>query len=81
MRSWRFVTILAATVAAAASMPSLLWAHDNARPRGDGGSMMGSGMGQMMDHCSQMMQGNSSRPNEQWRDNPPPANGRTERKW
>jgi hypothetical protein len=80
MRSLRFVTILATAVAAAASMPSVLRAHDNASPRGDGNSMMGSGMGQMKDHCSQMMQGASSRPNEQWRDNPPPANGGTERK-
>lgn len=30
-------------------------------------------MSQMMDHCRQMMQGASARPNDQWRDDNPPA--------
>jgi len=47
-------------------------------PRGRSGPMMGEGgmmgmmgmmgqMGPMMDHCSQMMGGGSTRPNEQWK--------------
>ncbi len=45
------------------------------------GMMNGDGqMGQMMDHCSQMMQGASARPNEQWRDGAPPSGGQSEKK-
>ena len=76
MRSWKFVTAFAA--AAAVSIPLAVWAHDDAAPRDHRGSM-GSGMGQMMDHCSQMMQGNSGKPNDQWRDNAPPAGNSTEK--
>ncbi len=82
-----FVMSIAAVVAVALSLPSALQAHDTASPRGEGGSMMGPGMmngmgqmGQMMDHCSQMMQGASGRPNDQWRDGVPPAGGQTEKK-
>jgi hypothetical protein len=35
------------------------------------GGMMG-GMSQMMDHCSQMMGGGSTKPNEQWKKSNPP---------
>jgi hypothetical protein len=41
--------------------------------------MMG-GMGQMMDHCSQMMGGGSTRPNEQWRKPNQPDKGTPEKK-
>lgn len=76
MRSWKSVTSLVA--AAAVSIPFAAWAHDSAAPRGPQDSN-GSGMGQMMDHCSQMMQGNSSRPNDQWRDNAPPTGHSTKK--
>ena len=87
MRSSRFAMGMAAAMAVALSMPSTLLAHDNASPHSQGGSMMGQGMmgqgmmgqgGGMMDHCSQMMQGASSRPNEQWRNSSPPAGGQNE---
>ncbi len=81
MRKSMFATGVAAIVATALSLPSALQAHDTASPRGEGGSKMGPGMmnqmGGMMDHCNQMMGGSSSRPNEQWRDGTPPANGKT----
>jgi hypothetical protein len=84
MRSSMFAVGVAATMAAAFAIPSALQAHDTSSPRGEGNSMMGpsilNNMGQMMDHCSQMMQGASSRPNDQWRDNSPPASGGTEKK-
>jgi hypothetical protein len=43
-----------------------------------GGSMMNmmggtSQMQDMMDHCSQMMNGGATKPNEQWRNNAPAA--------
>jgi hypothetical protein len=40
-----------------------------------GGKMMGRGMmGQgMMDHCAEMMQGGTDKPNDQWRKNAPTA--------
>ncbi|SKA28629.1 hypothetical protein SAMN02745126_04810 [Enhydrobacter aerosaccus] len=84
MRRSTFAVGAAAVVAVTLSIPSALQAHDNATPRGAGGSMMGPGnmmgMGQMMDHCNRMMQGASRRPNEQWRDGSPPAGGQTEKK-
>jgi len=46
------------------------------------GGMMGQ-MGGMMEQCSQMMQdrGNgSSKPNDQWRDRPPPAPDKPDKK-
>lgn len=80
MRKSVFAAGVAAAMAAALSMPSTLQAHDTSSPRGERGSMMGPGMmngkgqmSQMMDHCAQMMQGASSRPNEQWRESTPPA--------
>ena len=46
--------------------------------------MMGMGqMGSMMEQCSQMMQdrqGSSRKPNDQWRDDPPPAPGKPDKK-
>jgi hypothetical protein len=33
-----------------------------------------------MEHCSQMMQGASARPNDQWRDGTPPSGGQSEKK-
>lgn len=87
MRSSMFASGMAVTMAVALSMPSTLLAHDSSSQRdGGGGSMMGSGMmgmmgqgSRMMDHCSQMMQGASGRPNEQWRDSSPPAGGQDQR--
>lgn len=84
MRRSMFALGVAAAMAVALSIPSALQAHDTASPRGEGGSMMSPGMmnkmGQMMDHCSQIMQGASGRPNDQWRDGAPPASGGTEKK-
>lgn len=81
MRNSMFATGVAAIVATALSLPSALQAHDTASPRGEGGSKTSPGMmnqmGGMMDHCNQMMGGSSGRPNEQWRDRTPPANGKT----
>lgn len=80
MRRLMFAAGVAAATAVALSLPSMLQAHDTGSSRREGGSMMGpgmmNGMSQMMDHCSQMMQG-ASRPNEQSRDGTPPANGKT----
>ncbi|MPZ31341.1 MAG: hypothetical protein GEV13_10150 [Rhodospirillales bacterium] len=80
MRRSVFAVGIAAAMAVALSMPSTLQAHDTSSPRGEGGSMMGPGMmngngqmSQMMDHCNQMMQGASGKPNEQWREGSPPA--------
>lgn len=83
MRRSVFAAGVAAVMTVALSMPLTLQAHDTASPRGEGGSMMGPGMmngkgqmsqmSQMMDHCMQMMQGASGRPNEQWREGSPPA--------
>ena len=80
MRRSMFAIGVAAAMAMALSMPLTLQAHDTSSPRGEGRSMMGAGMmngkgqmSQMMDHCMQMMQGASSRPNEQWREGAPPA--------
>ncbi|NJO24108.1 MAG: hypothetical protein HC868_15800 [Sphingomonadales bacterium] len=44
-------------------------AQDKRGPMMDDGSMMGGSkrITQMMDHCSQMMGGGSTRPNEQWK--------------
>lgn len=82
-----FAMSIAAAVAAVLVMPSTLQAHDAANPRDEGGSMTGSDMmnmkgqmNQMMDHCSQMMQGTSAKPNDLWRDGTPPAGGQTEKK-
>lgn len=79
-----FTMSIAAAVATALAMPLALQAHDAASPPGKEGSMMGPGMmgqmSQMMDHCSQMMQGTSGKPNDQWRDGTPPAGGQTEKK-
>ena len=80
MRSSVFAAGAAAAMAVALFMPPTLLAHDTSSPRGEGGSMSGPGMmngkgqmTQMMDHCMQMMRSTSSRPNEQWRENTPPA--------
>lgn len=71
---------------AALSMPWALQAHDSSSRRDGASQTMGSGMmkgngqmGQMMDHCSQMMQGNSGRPNDQWRDSASPKGNPTEK--
>lgn len=86
MRKSIVAASVAAAMAAALSVPSALQARDGASPREGEGSMKGSGMmkdmgqmDQMMDHCSQMMQGASSRPNEQWRDDTPAPGGRTDK--
>lgn len=87
MRKSMFAAGVAAAMAVALSLPSALQAHDTGSSRSEGGSMMGPGMmngmgqmGQMMGHCSQMMQGASQRPNEQWREGAPPAGGQNEKK-
>lgn len=87
MRRSIFAVGAAATMAVALAIPSALQAHDTKPQRDGGGSMMGPGMmngngqmGQMMDHCNQMMGGNSGRPNEQWRDDGPPAGGKNGKK-
>lgn len=79
--------VTAVALAAAFSLPSALQAHDSGSSRNEGGSMMGQGMmngmgqmNQMMDHCSQMMQGRSAKPNEQWRDEAPPAGSQSGKK-
>jgi Spy/CpxP family protein refolding chaperone len=77
-----FAAGMAAAMAVALSMPSALQARDAANPRSEmgPGMMNGNGqMSQMMDHCNQMMQGTSGRPNEQWRDDSPPAGGQTKK--
>jgi len=62
---------------------AMLYAQEPKRPHGKEGPMMGPGMNmmgqmsRMMDHCNQMMQGQSGRPNDQWRDGSPPAGGET----
>jgi hypothetical protein len=65
---------------AAFALPSALRAHDAKSPSGEESSparpgMRMEGMDKMMDHCMRMMQGGSIRPNDQWRDGPPPVNG------
>lgn len=83
MRRSMFAMGVAAAIAVALAISPALQAHDTASPRAEGGSMMGSGMGQMsqmMDHCNQMMKGTSAKPNDQWRDSSPPAGGQTEKK-
>jgi hypothetical protein len=82
------MSIIAAVVAAVASVPSRVQAHDNAGTNGAASDpTMGRGMmnmpektGEMMDHCSRMMQGDSGKPNDQWRDGIPPTGGQTEKK-
>jgi hypothetical protein len=74
MRKYTAVLLGSVLIAGAMAAPSL-YAEDQ-RPSGsmmDGG-MMGmmrtmKPMGEMMDHCNNMM--NHSRPNEQWRKNSP----------
>lgn len=61
-------------------MPSAVVAHDAQNPSGGESSparpgMNMKGMDRMMEHCMQMMREGSVRPNEQWRNGPPPANG------
>jgi len=64
-----------------------LHAQEPDRSQGKEGPMMAPGtmnmmgqMSRMMDHCNQMMQGDSGRPNDQWRDGAPPAGGETGKK-
>jgi hypothetical protein len=80
-------SMFAAVMAVALSIPLTLQAHDTSSPRsergsmGDPGMMNGKGqMNQMMEHCMQMMRGASSRPNEQWRENIPPASNQPGKK-
>jgi len=87
MRRSVFAAGVAAAMAVALSMPSTLQAQDTSSPRGERGSTMSPGMmngkgqmSQMMDHCMQMMQGASGGPNEQGRDDSPPADGQTNKK-
>lgn len=80
-----FAASTAAVLAIGLSLPSVLQARDTPSQRDGGSSMMGSGMkgmgqmGQMMDHCNQMMQGTSGRPNERWRDDRPAQGNRTDK--
>lgn len=76
----------AALVVAFASAPAL-YAEESGTPQNPPDSMMNPGMmggdsmmnmmedmsqmEDMMDHCSQMMSGDSDKPNEQWRQNAP----------
>lgn len=90
MRRSMYALGAAAALAVALALPAALQAQDATKPRGDGSPMMGQGMmnmmeqmGQMMDHCNRMMQSartDSGRPNEQWRDGKPPANGKSDKK-
>ena len=74
------VTAFASAFAAAVLTVSTLYAdsgQDKGGPMMGHGNMMGRGMmggrmNQMMDHCSQMMGGGSTRPNEQWKKPTPP---------
>jgi len=83
MRKSMFAASVTTAMAMVLSLSPALQAHDTSSSRGERGSMMGpemmKGMGQMMDHCSQMMQGSTGRPNEQWRESPPPKGGQTEK--
>lgn len=58
--------------------------HDAEAPRSTPEKMNMKGQtGEMMEHCSQMMggnQGDSGRPNDQWRDGGPAPGGRSDRK-
>lgn len=68
------VTAFASALAAAVLTVSTLYA-DSGQDKGGpmmGRGMMGGRMNQMMDHCSQMMGGGSTRPNEQWKKPTPP---------
>jgi hypothetical protein len=69
--------LLGSVLIAGAMAATSLYGQTAQQPSGstmDGGIMMGmmrtmKRMGQMMDHCNNMMSG--SRPNEQWRRNSP----------
>lgn len=82
------MSIIAAVATALASVPSRVQARDNAGTKGTASDpKVGRGLmnmpekaGEMMDHCSQMMQGDSGKPNDQWRDGTPPTDNRTEKK-
>lgn len=76
----------AAALIASAALAPALYAHDSGSSDEHDGSMMGPGMmnmmgqmSQMMDNCSEMMQGTmgdgSGKPNEQWRKDAPTALG------
>ena len=79
------IVAVCAAIIAGVGMVSALYAHETGKPGEHGGSMMGQGMmgkdgtmgmtgPQMMDHCSQMMQGtmgSNGKPNEYWRRDAP----------
>jgi hypothetical protein len=79
----KVLLITSALVTNLAAAPELL-AHDS-RDHGmiNRGGMMGNGsmmgmrsMTRIMEHCSQMMGGDSRQPNDQWRKAPPPSEKR-----
>jgi hypothetical protein len=90
MRNPTYALSAAAALAVALALPAALQAQDATKPRGDGSSMMGQGMmnmmgqmSQMMDHCNRMMQSartDSGKPNEQWRNGKRPAADKTDKK-
>lgn len=88
---WQATAFASAFTAAAVLTVSTLYAdsgQDKSGPMMDHGNMMGRGgmmggrgkMSQMMDHCSQMMGGGSTRPNEQWKKPDPPDKSTPDKK-
>ena len=85
MRISMKIVAVSAAIIAGVGTASALYAHESEKSREHGGSMMEQGMmgkggmmgmtgPQMMDHCSQMMQGamgGAEKPNEQWRRDAP----------
>ncbi len=81
-----FALTAVTAIAAAFLVSSALHAQDTGKSHDNGAPMMRSGtmnmmgqMGQMMDHCSGMMQRDSKRPNDQWRDGAPSERGQTDK--
>jgi Spy/CpxP family protein refolding chaperone len=88
MRASQHAVFIALALASGVTLATALSAAESDTPQDAQGSMMNSGMmggnsmmnmmstSQMTDmteHCTQMMGGGSSKPNEQWRQNAPAA--------
>ena len=79
-KKMKVLLIASALVASIAAAPSLLANESRDHGMMGRGGMMGNGgmmgmmgsMKRMMEHCSQMMGGDSRQPNDQWRKAPPP---------
>lgn len=84
MRNLVKTVVGAAALVASAALAPALYAHGSGSSGEHNGSMMGSGMmnmmeqmDEMMDGCNKMMQGamndGNGKPNEQWREGAPTA--------